>query len=52
MTANIAYISRYEQRVKLVQDVLKARTKLSDSECHTLAVQVLHTLDRIPEKLR
>ncbi|WP_086853481.1 DUF6307 family protein [Amycolatopsis kentuckyensis] len=52
MTADIAFASRYELRVKLVRDVLKENTKLSDKEIQALAVQLLHTMDSIPERMR
>jgi hypothetical protein len=52
MTSNTVFVSLYDKRVKLVQDVLKEHTKHSDEECHALAVRVLHTLDTIPEKVR
>ena len=52
MTSNPVYVSPYERRVQLVADVLKGQSKLTDKECHTLAVQILHTLDTIPEKIR
>ncbi|HVW42388.1 MAG TPA: DUF6307 family protein [Amycolatopsis sp.] len=52
MTSSTVYVSLYEKRVKLVQDVLKKDTKLSDEECQALAVRVLHTLDTVPEKVR
>ncbi|HVV14675.1 DUF6307 family protein [Amycolatopsis sp.] len=46
------YVSQYEHRIELVEAVLKGKSTLSDQECHALAVQVLHTLDAIPEKVR
>jgi hypothetical protein len=52
MTSNPVYVSPYERRVQLVADVLKGQSKLTDKECHALAVRVLHTLDTIPEKIR
>lgn len=52
MTSNTVFVSPYEKRVKLVQNILKEHTKHSDEECRALAVQVLHTLDTIPEKMR
>ncbi|WP_216208736.1 DUF6307 family protein [Amycolatopsis aidingensis] len=52
MTSNPVFVSRYDQRVKLVQDVLKEHTAHSDEQCRELAVQVLCTLDTIPEKMR
>lgn len=52
MTSNTVFVSPYEKRVKLVQDVLKEHTKHSEKECRALAVWVLRTLDTIPEKIR
>ena len=52
MTTNVAFVSRYDLRVKLVRDVLKENTKLSDNACQELAVQLLHTMDTVPERTR
>ncbi|GAB3500073.1 DUF6307 family protein [Amycolatopsis cihanbeyliensis] len=52
MTSSPVFVSRYDQRIKLVQDVLKEHTTYSDEKCRELAVQVLHTVDTIPEKMR
>ncbi|WP_198681218.1 DUF6307 family protein [Lentzea terrae] len=52
MNPEPVYVSRYEQRVKLVQDVLKGNTPLSAEESRALAMKLLRTLDRIPEKVR
>lgn len=52
MTTDVAFVSRYDLRVKLVQDVLKENTKLSDKACQALAVQLLQTMDTIPERMR
>ena len=46
------YVSRYELRVKLVQDTLTKHSTLGDDASHELAVHVLHALDHIPEKVR
>jgi hypothetical protein len=45
-------VTRYQQRVKLVQDVVKAHSGLDDKVAHEIAVDVLHALDTIPEKVR
>ena len=45
-------VSRYQQRVKLVQDVVKAHSGLDDKVALEIAVDVLHALDTIPEKVR
>jgi hypothetical protein len=52
MAPSTVFVSRYSHRVKLAQDVLKEHTKLSDQECHALAVRLLRTLDTIPEDVR
>lgn len=52
MVPEPVYVSRYEQRVKLVQDILKASTSLSAEDSRALAMRLLRTLDRIPEKVR
>lgn len=52
MTANTAYVSRYDLRVKVVRDVLKENTKLSGDACQELAVKLLHTMDNTPERMR
>jgi hypothetical protein len=52
MAAETMTMSRYEQRVKLVQDVLKAHSGLDDKATSEIAVRVLHALDRVPEKMR
>jgi Family of unknown function (DUF6307) len=44
--------SPYENRVKLVQDTLTACSVLDHEAAGKLAVQVLHALDSIPEKVR
>ncbi|WP_329052909.1 DUF6307 family protein [Amycolatopsis sp. NBC_01488] len=46
------YVSRYEQRVKLVEDVVKNNSPLSDREAHGLAILLLRKLEEIPEKVR
>lgn len=52
MTAGIAFVSRYEQRVAQVRDLLRHDTELSDTACQALAVRLLHLLDEAPEQLR
>lgn len=52
MTTDTAFLSRYDLRVKLVQDVLKDNTELSDQACQALAVRLLDTMDTIPERMR
>ncbi|HEY3261735.1 MAG TPA: DUF6307 family protein [Pseudonocardiaceae bacterium] len=50
--AETLFVSRYDRRVKLVQDVVKAHSGLDDVIAGKIAVQVLHALDTIPEKVR
>ncbi len=53
MTTDATFASRYDLRVRLVRDVLKENTKLSGTACQqALAVQLLHTMDTIPERMR
>ena len=52
MTTEVAFASRYDQRVRLVRDVLKENTELPDAACQALAVRLLHTMDTIPERMR
>jgi len=44
--------SPYEIRLTLVQETVRANSSLDDTAAHELAVQVLHTLNSIPEKIR
>lgn len=46
------FVSRYAQRVKLVEDVVKDSSPLSAEEAHALAIRLLRTLEEIPEKVR
>ena len=52
MTAETTFVSRYDQRVKLVQDIVAEHTKLDSKAASELAVLVLHAIDSIPEKVR
>lgn len=52
MTGNGTYVSRHDQRVRIVADVLMQHTQLAEKAATELAVQVLYALDRIPEKIR
>ena len=49
---NTPFVSRYEQRVTFVQDVLQKNTKLDDKAARALAVQVVYAIDHIPEPAR
>lgn len=44
--------SPYEIRVERVRDTVRKHSKLDDTAATALAVQVLHALDTIPEKVR
>jgi len=50
--AEVAFVSRYEKRVKFVQDTLTQNSKLSDKAAHELAVKVVFAIDHIPEPTR
>ncbi len=52
MDMETVYVSRYEQRVKLVEDVVKDNSSLSGEEARALAIRLLRTLEEIPEKVR
>jgi hypothetical protein len=46
------FVSRYEQRVTFVQDVVRKNTKLDDKTARELAVKVVYAIDHIPEPTR
>jgi uncharacterized protein DUF6307 len=46
------FVSRYEKRVQHVQDVLTKNSKLTEKAAHSLAVEVVHAIDHIPEEHR
>jgi AmiR/NasT family two-component response regulator len=52
MAVTTVYVSRYDQRVKLVANALTQNSKLSEDEAVELAKHVLNALDHIPEKVR
>jgi hypothetical protein len=52
MTSNGTYVSLYDQRVQRVQKALQDNSTLDDKTSFDLAVNVLDTLDHIPEKAR
>lgn len=52
MTINGAYVSVYEQRIRLVAEALMAHSKLGEKAALALAAHVLYALDHIPEKVR
>jgi len=47
--AETTFVSRYEQRVTFVQNVLKKSPALGDDAARDLAVQVVYAIDHIPE---
>ncbi len=52
MTLETLYISRYEQRIRLVKDIVQSKTTLDDKAAFELAVSMVHALDTVPEKMR
>ena len=52
MNATATNLSLYEQRVVVVQNVVRHNTRLGKKTSADLAVLVLHALDHIPEKVR
>lgn len=52
MAVETVYISRYDQRVRLVANALTQNSKLTDEAAVELAKHVLNALDHIPEKNR
>jgi hypothetical protein len=46
------FVSRYEQRVTFVQDVLQKNTELDDNAARDLAVKVVYAIDHVPEPTR
>ena len=52
MAAETVSMSRYDNRVKLVRDIVSANSELNDTTASDIAVKVLRALDTIPEKVR
>lgn len=46
------YVSLYERRLKMVQDILTERSELNAKSARALAVHVLGALDHVPERVR
>jgi hypothetical protein len=46
------FVSRYEQRVTFVQDVLQKNPALAGEAARDLAVQVVYAIDHLPEPRR
>lgn len=52
MNAPTTFHTPYEKRVEVVKQTLMTSATLDDDSAGNLAVQVLHALDSIPEKIR
>ena len=52
MPVDTVYVSRYDQRVKLVAAALTQNSTLTEDVAVELAKHVLDALDHIPEKVR
>ena len=52
MAAETVYVSRHDQRVRLVADALTKNSTLTDEAAVELAHHVLDVLDHIPETVR
>lgn len=52
MSSNGTVLSPYDKRVQLVVKTINDNEKLGDKATLKLAVQVLHALDHLPEKVR
>ena len=52
MAPDVVYVSRYDQRVRLVADALTRNSELADEAAVELAKHVLNALDHIPENIR
>jgi len=46
------FVSRYEQRVTFVEDVLKNNSALGDEATRELALRVVYAIDHVPEPTR
>lgn len=52
MASPTTFRTPYEKRVELVQGIIISHSKVGEKSAGELAVQVLHALDSIPEKIR
>jgi hypothetical protein len=52
MTSPTTFRTPYDLRVELVRDIITTHSKLGDKAASQLAVDVLHALNSIPEKMR
>jgi hypothetical protein len=46
------FVSRYEKRVRLVQEILKKDANLTDEVAREVATKVVYAIDHIPEVRR
>lgn len=51
-TTTTPFVTRYDQRVQIVKDVLLTNKALDDAAAADLAVKVLRVLDGVSEKIR
>ncbi|OZM70153.1 hypothetical protein CFN78_26645 [Amycolatopsis antarctica] len=52
ITTDVTLPSRYDQRVLLVQGIVREHSPLDGQAALDLAVRMVHALDTVPEKLR
>lgn len=52
MTTATPFLSPYDQRLKLVKNIVTTHSKIDDVAASEIAVLVLRALDTIPEKVR
>ena len=52
MATESTSMSRYDKRVELVCGIVQAHSQLDHETASGIAVQVLHALDTIPERVR
>ncbi|WP_436500131.1 DUF6307 family protein [Actinokineospora sp. HUAS TT18] len=51
-TTEATFVSRYERRVHLVQDIVRKHTELDDTASAALATEMVRVIDTVPEQLR
>ncbi|WP_205215185.1 DUF6307 family protein [Amycolatopsis albispora] len=52
MTVETPFVSRYDARVKLIEEAVTANSKLKEKDAAALAVHILRAIDSAPEKIR
>ncbi|HVK19873.1 MAG TPA: DUF6307 family protein [Actinokineospora sp.] len=52
MKIETKFVSRYERRVRLVQDIVRKHTELDDTASAALATEMVRVIDTVPEKTR